>query len=67
VFNPIWIGEQTPREAFAENWSRNNHKGGKASFTVKPCRLLVRCALAERVCLLGSIAVTFGTLGQALR
>ena len=26
-----------------------------------PC---VRCAMAEHVCLLGSIAVTFGTLGK---
>ena len=31
---------------------------------MKLCRLFVRCAMAEHVCLLGSIAVTFGTLGK---
>jgi hypothetical protein len=43
--------------------SRNNDKGGKASYR-EALPPFVRYAQAERVCLLGSIAVTFGTMGK---
>ena len=55
--------EETPREAFGKIRSRNNHKGGKASYR-EALPPFMRYAKAERVCLLGSIAVTFGTLGK---
>jgi hypothetical protein len=51
------------RDAFAKIRSRNNHKGGRASLR-EALPPFVRYAKAERVCLLGSIAVTFGTLGK---
>ena len=43
--------------------SRNNNKGGKPLYR-EAMPPFVRCAMAEHVCLLGSIAVTFGTLGK---
>jgi len=43
--------------------SRNNNKGGKPLYR-EALPPFVRCAMAEHVCLLGSIAVTFGTLGK---
>lgn len=55
--------EETPREAFGKICTRNNHKGGKASYR-EALPPFMRYAKAERVCLLGSIAVTFGTLGK---
>ena len=40
---------------------RDKNKGGKSLVTVKLLPPFVRCAKAEHVCLLPSIAVTFGT------
>jgi hypothetical protein len=46
-----------------KSWSRNNQKAARASYR-EALPPFMRCAKAERVCLLGSIAVTFGTLGK---
>jgi hypothetical protein len=43
--------------------SRKKYKGGKASYR-EALPPFVRFAKAERVCLLRSIAVTFGTMGK---
>jgi hypothetical protein len=44
--------------------SRNNNKGGKKPLYREALPPFLRYAKAEHVCLLGSIAVTFGTLGK---
>jgi hypothetical protein len=43
--------------------SRNNNKGGKPLYR-EALPPIMRCGMAEHVCLLGNIAVTFGTLGK---
>jgi len=52
------------REARAKTLGLDNNKGGKSLYTVSLMPPLMRYAKAKHVCLLGSIAVTFGTLGK---
>jgi hypothetical protein len=66
-FNPavrFFLGNERYVKRWGKTWSRYNHKGGKSLFYREALPPFVRYAKAERVCLLRSIAVTFGILGK---